>query len=547
MDHRRAPTFLRLAGLLLCCCGAFAQPVLMGAASRTVAAKSQVPSVSSQGADFIDLGAPSRASLDTLEAADSRTDGPRQIGVARSVNEVARAGSLRIHSAGAGAIRVAIALRDVPAGAKVRFADTAGAVVHSVEAADVAAAVRVSGAYWGPVTSGAEQLVQLELPAGVAMVEGMLAARSVSHIAGDPALAPIPPGSAKSSGTCEQDVSCAAGFDDAVAKAGRSVAKIIYTVDGLTYMCTGTLVNSAGSAQLPYMLTAKHCIGSDAAAATVNTYWFFEAASCGARWATSPVQLTRGATLAYAGVVSDVALIKLNEPAPANAWFSGFDASAMTANDAAITVHHPLGDLKKLSTGRVIEPGASGTLMSVAWLSGTTEPGSSGSGLFTRRDDEYLLRGTLRGGSASCTNSGSLADEANRDYYARLDADSHAIAALMKVATEPGGNYSDIWTSLTEPGTGLSITHRAGSNAMFVVSFNYGPDGRAAWIVVQGGAWQSATTFTGPAYRASRNGMGVSQVPIGTVTLTFEGGRVTMLATFDGLPQRTGSYQRYMF
>jgi hypothetical protein len=482
-----------------------------------------------------------------LASAASRRGGARQIGIERAVDAMPARGQVRVQSRGAGALRVAVALRNAPAGARVHFSDATGRVARSVEATEISAAGRSWGAYWGPVTSGPEQWVQLEMPAGMTASEGMLVVRSVSHLVDDPVLALQPASAAKSSGSCERDVSCGAQADEALAKAARSVAKIVYTIDGASFACTGTLVNSMGTVQVPFVLTARHCIDSEAAAATVNTFWFLEASTCGAKSAPGAVQLSGGATLSYAGAVSDVALIRLNEPAPAGAWFSGIDASALAAHDSAITVHHPLGDLKKLSSGLVVEPSAGATMMSVAWLSGSTEPGSSGSGLFTAREDQYLLRGTLRGGSASCANSGSLDDAANRDYYARLDADSAAIEKLMKAASGPAENFTDIWSSLTEPGTGLSITHRAGTNAMFVVSFTYSPQGRASWIVVQGGAWQSPTVFEGPAYRATRAGTVVTQAPIGTVTLTFDNGQVTMRSRLDGMPERVGVFQRYAF
>jgi len=61
-------------------------------------------------------------------------------------------------------------------------------------------------------------------------------------------------------------------------------------------------------------------------------------------------------------------------------------------------------------------------MRAVGWLSGTTEGGSSGSGLFVRGGDgRYRLHGGLYGGYAACSNSGNLAATQNRDWYSRLD------------------------------------------------------------------------------------------------------------------------------
>ena len=42
----------------------------------------------------------------------------------------------------------------------------------------------------------------------------------------------------------------------------------------------------------PGLYTAAHCIGTQAAAATLNTFWFFDAAACGGKSASDYRQLT---------------------------------------------------------------------------------------------------------------------------------------------------------------------------------------------------------------------------------------------------------------
>jgi hypothetical protein len=260
------------------------------------------------------------------------------------------------------------------------------------------------------------------------------------------------------------------------------------------------------------------------------------------------VQLSHGARLAYAGDASDVALLRLNEPAPANAWFSGISATQLAAGDPIVTLHHPRGDLKKASEGRVVNPseGVGMNLTSVQWVAGSTEPGSSGSGLFTRRDGEYLLRGTLRGGSASCTNSGAMADPSNRDYYSRLDADASAIDLLLRQAAGPLEDYSDIWSSTTDSGSGMNITQRP-SGATFVVWFTYDAQGAPMWLTMQGGHWDTVSRLSGTVYRADRTGRAMAQQAIGQAVLSFLAPDRVDVETRIASSVTTSSYERFAF
>ena len=114
-------------------------------------------------------------------------------------------------------------------------------------------------------------------------------------------------------------------------------------------------------------------------------------------------------------------LLRLKNPAPAGATFAGWDASTLAPNADVIAIHHPSGDAKKYSRGQHVADRYA-EQFTVGWLEGTTEGGSSGSGLFTRyADNSYRLRGGLYGGDASCANTGNIANTANRDHYSRLD------------------------------------------------------------------------------------------------------------------------------
>src|ERR1019366_2148894 len=134
-----------------------------------------------------------------------------------------------------------------------------------------------------------------------------------------------------------------------------------------------------------YFFTANHCLDNDdndvgasrahpaAAAATINTYWFFQTSVCGVDTASN--------------VNFDWDLVRLNNAPPAGATFAAWNASPLSvAGVAADGIHHPEGDLKKISQGttqgfQTFDDGSS--FITMLWMQGVTEPGSSGSGLFT--------------------------------------------------------------------------------------------------------------------------------------------------------------------
>ncbi|HZF99001.1 MAG TPA: hypothetical protein VEY92_12325, partial [Pseudoxanthomonas sp.] len=176
--------------------------------------------------------------------------------------------------------------------------------------------------------------------------------------------------------------------------------------------------------------TAHHCFsgGSDgvpvqtdfqAVANTLNTYWKYEATACSSGIQADRVLLGGGADFLYSSANTDAMLLRLRSAPPAGSEFAGWNSAVLATSSNVIGIHHPAGDAKKVSGGRQISRNAS--QIEVGWLSGTTEGGSSGSGIFTADASGYALRGGLFGGSASCANTGSLTNSLNRDFYSRFD------------------------------------------------------------------------------------------------------------------------------
>lgn len=219
------------------------------------------------------------------------------------------------------------------------------------------------------------------------------------------------------SGVCNMDVICPDG-DDWRAEI-RSEARIV--VGG--GLCTGTLVNNTAQDGTPYFLTANHCGPSSMGSAIFR--FNYDSPNCGNQTgsanSTTPSSNNsiNGSTFRAAKADSDFGLVELNSTPPANynVYYAGWNNSGATPQ-TAVGIHHPSGDVKKISFDDDPLQSASG-LSSVAnseWRiedwerNTTTEGGSSGSGLW---DESHLVIGQLHGGQASCSNSVN-------DYYGKF-------------------------------------------------------------------------------------------------------------------------------
>ena len=356
-----------------------------------------------------------------------------------------RAARIDVSSEGAAAIRVALAMTETHPDVSLRFAGSApGAPVFGPYPANsIAEATGKDGMFWSPVLEGATATIELYAPAGISIRRLQFTLARISHLAVagdslrklDPKLVGI-----GGAGSCEVDVACVTPPTAALAAAAKSVAKIVFTQeDGQSYACTGTLLNDAQASFTPYLFTASHCLNSQYAATTMNSYWFFDAVACGSLVSPPYVLLTGGAMLLGRSDDWDWALARLNSAPPEGTLFSAWRAEGLPqVGVAASTLHHPMGDLKKWSQGatqgiREFSDGSS--FVQMRYNSGSTEPGSSGSGLLTflASGGYYEVRGGLYGGDASCRNvSGS-------DYYSRLD---NALPLLRQYLTPGAANPS---------------------------------------------------------------------------------------------------------
>ncbi|MFN3439926.1 MAG: trypsin-like serine peptidase [Acidovorax sp.] len=393
---------------------------------------------------------------------------PQQIGVSRSVVATATAkdtlAQLTWRPAGSGlqraaisftadgalGVRLGVLVRSLPSGSTMRFYAQSGGnfvqvsreevlriVQRNLDAGDVGDSART---YWAPDFGGAETTLELEVPVRANLAELDIAVPSLSHFVVSPEQATASASFTKvgESGTCNVDVSCKAEFTSE----SRSVARMIYVRDGGSFLCTGTLLNDIQSSTTPYFLSAFHCISSQSVASSLTTDWFYRSTACNSGSLNLATQrLQGGAVLLHASATTDTSFMRLNNPPPQGSVYAGTYFGDMTQNANVAGVHHPRGDLQKVSTGALarfsncsnevcaISTPADGRFLTVGWSEGTTEGGSSGSGLFFGIGSSRYLVGQLYGGASSCQVP------AGRDHYGRFDL---AFRSALKQWLVPG-------------------------------------------------------------------------------------------------------------
>ena len=447
------------------------------AENRAVAAKSAAPRLvlpAAAPALSIALPAPStaerglvkaqnaRAPASAREAAAGSKGRPLVIGFGRQIAPAegtvalaslpwqtlpdgSRAARIQVTSTDAAGLRISL---QMPAGdpdLSVRFAGNGtgdGAVFGLVPANAIADDTARYGSYWSPTLEGSTATIEFVAPAG-AKLEGITLTipRLSHHLAAGASLKNPTSKDIRdigASGTCEIDVACVTPQSTALLNSAKAVAKIVYTQeDGVTYLCTGTLVNDLVTSNTPYFFTANHCINSATAARTINSYWFFDAVSCGSTAVPTYVQQATGAALLARSEDWDWSLVRLVAPPPAGAFFSAWRAEPVAAGATVSVIHHPSGDLKKWAQGG--SPGYQSftdgsSFIKAVYSQGTTEGGSSGASLitFNSTGGYYEVRGGLFGGEASCLNLSGT------DIYSRLDN----MLPLTRQYLTPGNNPS---------------------------------------------------------------------------------------------------------
>ncbi len=253
---------------------------------------------------------------------------------------------------------------------------------------------------------------------------------------------------------CHLDPNCYPDWRPAMS----TVAQLAFEDEGVSYFCSGSLVATRDNSFKPYLLTAGHCIHSEAAARTLESFWTYQTASCGA---APPVSRQSSAKSSVGGHLigsgsleeGDYSLVLLQD-VPAGVTFAGWDMSDPPVGSSLVGIHHPQGSWKRISFGERV--GDSGAIISsdvllpnlylqVMWDQGRTEPGSSGSPLFS---SPGVIVGTLTYGPSSPTQNACQISPSVDGYgrfsntYQRLRDYFEDLPAATVVPAQPGVQFT---------------------------------------------------------------------------------------------------------
>lgn len=320
-------------------------------------------------------------------------------------------------------------------------------------------------------------------------------------------------------GYCEKNVACYPNYQNEA----DGVAMILLA-DG-TRWCTGSLLNTAMQQFRSFLLTAFHCVdlnynnAMESGESSAVQNWLFrfgyQSPDCANTTENLNFVTLSGADIRATRNVSDFLLLELKSQIPANVnpTYLGWDRSANLPS-SMVGVHHPMGDVKKISFAQ-----GSATLTDVNLLSGTThfrvqwgdlgvtEPGSSGSPILNANRQ---VVGQLYGGPSKCGAStankfdlygrfslswsgGSSPDTRLRDW---LDPSNifQSVNGVKATVTGPAtltGNGSFVLNSIATAGITWTVAAPAGVVASQVVSVTSGTGSRAGFA-----ALSSATNLT---------------------------------------------------
>jgi lysyl endopeptidase len=522
------------------------------------------------------LGAVTDAEMAGIVQANRRNNKRMTIGIERVIGatrlptaadlewkpvEGGSAAQVAVSSPQAGALRLGVDLAGVPANVEmVAFgSDNPSRLEGPVRVADILDRTQT---WWSPITDGSTQTIEFFVPSGIDAASLPIRITGVAHL-----FTTLASGLKKrtseigESGSCEIDVKCSSLYPTlAFQNMRNAVAQMVLQDGHSVILCTGQLLNDTDtSSQIPWFYSANHCFDNEdppyktadqmqTVANTVQTLWFFEAVTCSNpsdQTVPSYAQVNGGSTYLYSDQPSDALMVKLNSAVPPGVFYAGWDATALPVGTAVVVAHHPEGDLKKVSQGSLVAdstfPGTTATNLfnEVKYSSGTTEPGSSGAGLFSFNGTEYLVRGALFGGGAAC-NALSASD-----WYSQFDKAYPHLAPYLNAVAVPAFDYTDLWWNSNESGWGLNLVQHAG-HQVFGVWFTYASGGKPTWYTLPGGTWTSSTTFTGAVYAttgpsaasATFNASSVTVRQAGSATLTFsDANNGTFAYTVDGVTE----------
>jgi len=173
---------------------------------------------------------------------------------------------------------------------------------------------------------------------------------------------------------CNVDINCPEGDNWQTEK--WSVCRIYINNEGF---CSGSLINNTSNNYLPFFLTANHCIDTKYRANNSVFVFNYESPSCDGPDGSVSQTISGSSLMAY-WITSDFSLLQLSSTPPSSYYpvWNGWDRRTITPSAPVACIHHPAGDVRKISTDNT-SPSSDGHFWRVNdWNVGTVEGASSG-------------------------------------------------------------------------------------------------------------------------------------------------------------------------
>jgi uncharacterized protein (TIGR03437 family) len=273
--------------------------------------------------------------------------------------------------------------------------------------------------------------------------------------------------------SCNLDVTCHRDYQSAAAGA---VMYDFMADDGSgEYTCTGAMINTRSTSLKPYLLTAHHCIGSDAEARTMQAFFLYQTAECnGAAPSLSTVPTVLGGHYLAGGSISegDFSLVLLND-LPGGVTLLGWNTAAETGAPV-VGIHHPRRSYSRISFGNrggdadaVVgtEIAPASRYYNVTWTAGLTEAGSSGSPLLNSHGE---IIGTLTGAAAPAPGQAICAVRPS-SLYGRFSSAYPVLASYLEDGAAAAPTRSRVSVAVTPQPVYQQVPDADGNQWSFTV------------------------------------------------------------------------------
>ncbi|MDX1409566.1 MAG: hypothetical protein R3330_15570, partial [Saprospiraceae bacterium] len=133
----------------------------------------------------------------------------------------------------------------------------------------------------------------------------------------------------------------------------RSAVRIMMVLQEGVGWCSGALMNNTAGDGTPYILSAEHCLAQYTPMWDLWRFDFnYRSSDCMNPGEEPAAQSITGCSLRAKQRDTDFLLLELNNPVPVffNAYFSGWNRTPDYAPGKIVLIHHPSGDITKMST-----------------------------------------------------------------------------------------------------------------------------------------------------------------------------------------------------